>query len=268
MKNTNWDVRMANAWKNYKPPTRPSKDELEVFKSFIDKRLKNNKDIKILILGSTPEFRDLASKAKLVPYVADYSKNNFLALRLLKKYKGKEIFLNQDWKNLKINKKFDLILAEASLNMVEAKNIDKVLRNVKNHLKDDGLFIAKTWNRIPKYKLSLKKVVNTYRKKYPKGSFKWHMTQYTYSYLYNIKKNEIAQKDFYLAMKRFYKNKKITKKEFDCFNGLSYETTKMKVYFPLKREIINKIKKHFKIQQTITPKPIGVNVIPIYVLGK
>ncbi|MBW2982297.1 class I SAM-dependent methyltransferase [Candidatus Woesearchaeota archaeon] len=262
-----WTLDMANKWKNYKPPIRPSKYDLEVFKKYIkEKAKKYGKDTKILILGSTPEFRDLVSKEKLTAYVCDYNKRNYIALTLLKKYKGKEVLIQQDWRKLKLKDKFDLVLGEASLNMVKADEVPLILKSVKKILKDDGLLIFKMWVRLPRSALSLKKILKTYRTKYKNKNFKNCMNQQLHSLYYHKEKGSLHKQ--YLTFKKLYEKGILTKKEFSTVLGLGYETSPLALYLPSKTEFSKIVRKYMKIVKIITPKQIGTNKIPIYVLRK
>ncbi len=262
-----WTYDMAQKWKNYGAPIRPSKDDLRVFREFLEKKIKQKgKDVKVLILGSTPEFRDLVNSKKLTAYVCDYNKRNYKALTLLKKVRGKEVLIVQDWRKLKIKDKFDLVFSEASLNMVKESEISPILRNAKKILKDDGLFLTKTWIRIPKNRLSWKKILKIYRTKYKGKSFKNYMNLYLHSYFYDKDHGSLHKQ--YLTMKKLYEEGKITKKEFSSILGLGYETTPLVLYLPLRNEFSKIVKKHMKISEIVFPKPLGINKIPIYVLEK
>ena len=262
----NWTLEMANKWKNYKPPIRPSKYDLEVFEDFIKKKIKKyGKETKILILGSTPEFRDLASKHKLIPYVVDYNELNNKALALLKKHKGKEFLIKQDWKKLKLKEKFDLVFGEASITVLKEKDIPIVLKNVKNILKQDGLFISKTWVRVSK-RTTLKKIIEFYRKHYKGKNMKNHMNQQLHSLDHD---GDICSlKKQYFRFKILYEKGIITKQEFSSIEGLGYETTPLVLFMPLKKKMTKILKKYMKVVKIIYPQQIGTNKIPIYVLGK
>jgi len=262
----NWTLDMANKWKNYKPPIRPSKYDLEVFEDYIKEKLKQNKDVKILILGSTPEFRDLASKHKLIPYVVDYNEMNNRALATLKKHKGKEILIKQDWRKLKLKEKFDLVFAEASLNMLKEKEVPLILKNVKRLLKKDGVFLAKTWTRIPKSQLSLKKILETYRSKYKHLSFKNAANQEFHSYFYDRNKGSLKKQ--YFLYKELYEKGIITKKEFNSIEGLGYETNPLVIWLPFKEHLTKLVRKYMKVIKIIYPRQIGTNRLPIYVLKR
>ncbi len=266
-KKINYDI--ANKWKNQSPPIRPSKYDLDVFEKVLDEKIKEKgKDIKVLILGSTPEFRDLINEKGLTAYVSDYSEDNYKALSLLKKTKGKEVFINQDWVNLKSELKFDLIFAEASLNMVNPQGVESILKNVVSLLKSDGLFISKTWQRISKEGLSIKNILDIYRTKYKNLTLYNSMNVYFMSYFYDTENNHISLRKRHSVMKKLYEDGIITKKEFSSYEGLGYENSNLNLYMPLKEEIESILKRYMKIIKIIIPKAFGVNKIPIYVLSK
>ncbi len=269
-KKHNWNNEMARTWQRYKPPIRPSRYELAVFRRFLEQKIKENgKDTMVLILGSTPEFRDIINSKKLTAYICDYNKKNYNSFKLLKKTKGKEVLIKQNWTKLKTDKKFDLVFAEASLNVVKKSEVPKVLANVNNVIKEDGLFLAKTWMRKPKSSLSFKKILSMYRKQSKKYKDCHHFTDlYNLSYLYDVKKDSASLKHMYFKMKELYEKNMLTKKEFNSFCGLAYETTPLEVYLPFKKDLSKIINKKMKLAEIIYTKPVCIDKFPIYVCKK
>ena len=264
-----WDIKMAEAWRNFPQPIRPCESEIKIIRRYLDEIIrKKGKDTKILILGSTPEFRDLAHSKKLPAYVVDYSEDNHRALTLLKKFKGKEVLFKQDWRKLKLKDKYDLVLAEASLNMVTKDEMPIVLKNVNNLLADGGLFISKTWVKLPVKSLSLENMLNIYRKKYGHLVLNSAMNQYFYSLFYDSKKDTISIRDLYFKFKELHRKGILTKKEFDSFERLSFDTTPLHLYLPNNRVFENIAKKYFELQGAHFPKLPGMNRVPLYILRK
>lgn len=57
---TRWEKKFARMWTNYVPPQRPSAAEIVLYTKYLRKLQKKKREkIKLLILGSTPELRDL-----------------------------------------------------------------------------------------------------------------------------------------------------------------------------------------------------------------
>ncbi|MBU4369682.1 hypothetical protein KKG58_02865, partial [Patescibacteria group bacterium] len=136
-----WNIELANAWKNLLPPVRPSVEELKIYNKYIKNVLKNNSKARILILGSTPEFRDLILKYKSTPICLDINSVVFKALKTLVKRKGKEIFICSDWLKLKDKNKFDLIIGHEVFNMIPINKYSFLTQAIAENLKTDGLYI-------------------------------------------------------------------------------------------------------------------------------
>lgn len=267
-KKKTWTKKMAEVWKNYQPPIRPSAQTLKVIEGYLNQKIKQKgQETKVLILGSTPEFRDLVLKKNLIPTVVDYSEDNNRALGSLKKVKkGQEIFVKQDWRKLKLDEKFDLVLAEASLTVLAKKDVPGFLKRVKDLLALDGYFLAKTWIRPSPKKQDLQQILRDYRKNYANRIFYTVAMGPLYSYFYNQKKNSIALKDFQAKLEKLYQQGILRQKEIQSTRCLGYKDLPLKLYIPLKSEIIKLMEKHFKIQAI---KPSGFcnsKYFPVFVL--
>lgn len=74
-----WNSTLALLWTRTVGPSRPTVSELAIYTKYAHKLLNNSKNrLKILILGSTPEFRDWAfeenMETTIIDYSADYNK--------------------------------------------------------------------------------------------------------------------------------------------------------------------------------------------------
>src|SRR3989344_5386642 len=117
--------RFADKWKHAAHPARPCKEELQVFEKFI----KEHK--KVLILGATPELRDLCHKYNLQVSLCDINPVMIKEMSKLIKHKGKERIYIGNWLKIPTDDTFDLILAEQSMNIVPIKDWDAFLKEVK-----------------------------------------------------------------------------------------------------------------------------------------
>src|SRR3989344_2055774 len=138
-----WE-RQSYFWDKVACPVRPSKGDIEIYSNFLKRKSQKNS---ILILGSTPEVRDLVSKetnAKI--YVADFSYNMPSAmLRFTQEVDVlKETWIKSNWLELPFPTKFfDVVLGDVVLHQVTPILEPTLLKKIKYLLKDDGLFITR-----------------------------------------------------------------------------------------------------------------------------
>src|SRR6185436_15278591 len=72
-RNTTWNSFMAQTWNRHRPPVRPSQVVMEFYGKILDELIIRNSSPSTLILGATPELRDLILSRNLFPVVVDYS---------------------------------------------------------------------------------------------------------------------------------------------------------------------------------------------------
>ena len=136
--------RQSYSWKRAVPPVRPSAGDLKIYKQF----LKEHKGVKrVLILGSTPELREMvASETNATIYVADES---FPMLAGMLKFAPradplKEKWIKDDWVTLPFPPKFfDVILGDVVLHQVTPEREQSFLQHMAHLLQNDGVFITR-----------------------------------------------------------------------------------------------------------------------------
>src|SRR3989338_9973920 len=159
-----WDGIAARIWRYSRTPSRPHKSDIAFIEGII-KNLIRHKKPKVLILGSTPELRDICIKYGLIPTVVDYSRYNFKHLKGQMKRRGKEILVVQDWRKMNLNKKFDIILGDLSLNMVGFKDQKIILRKLSKLAESKGFIAHRTWLYEESRYASLNELIEAHRKR-------------------------------------------------------------------------------------------------------
>lgn len=139
-------ITVAERWQEIPCPMHPWPSEMKIYRQFSRKALNKIKNPKILILGATPEMRDLAHSFKSSEVTCvDIDINMILAMRELMKYKKeteKEIWLKADWTTMPLAKKYyHLILGEAVLGNVQFNRWSKFLNHLTILLRPGGYFI-------------------------------------------------------------------------------------------------------------------------------
>lgn len=124
----------------------PIKEELKVYEEFFKIAKGDKKQVRTLVLGGTPELRDLTIKHGSETVAIDVSPKLLLSLTNVMKYKydDKNKFIVGDW--LDMHKffepnSFDIILSDASVNNAPFKKWDILFKIIIKLLKEDGYFI-------------------------------------------------------------------------------------------------------------------------------
>ena len=142
-----WGKELANIWTNNVAPSRPSCSEICVYTSYLRKLQKEiHHPIKLLVLGSTPEFRDWGYDENLKVYVVDKSKDYYEQVSRELRHKNlKETVFFSSWEDMHFEEKFDLIVGDLSIGNIEPHRFDDFLTNIRNSLSNEGVFMGKSF---------------------------------------------------------------------------------------------------------------------------
>lgn len=134
----------AELWDKFPIPARPDAEEILVEGRSILDTGKNASDISIMILGSTIEYRSLAQRLGIAPYVVDFSQDNFDSLTAFSKEKfEQEHFVEADWLEITYDSFFDFILGHRPFNVVRHDQVAKLFARMYRALKPGGIFFCR-----------------------------------------------------------------------------------------------------------------------------
>lgn len=143
------EKRSSQRWERFvNSPWRPSGQDIENYKKGIQSlKQKGNAKIRSLILGATPELRDLAATPEGEVTVADYSLNMLRQMAKLTKLadKRKEKWILADWRKLFLSgeNSFELILGDLILRLIPHKEQSILLKKIADSLTPQGFFITR-----------------------------------------------------------------------------------------------------------------------------
>jgi hypothetical protein len=240
MEKPSWNLSLAELWERFPPPIRPSKNIVKLFHIFVQlTQVGIGKTPKVLLLGSTPELRDLCNKLNISLTIVDYSKDNFDAqTRLLTLPIYDENFVEQDWRNMRLKEQFDLVLAESSINVIPQKGVSSMLKRVREHMKPGALFISKTWI-MPKHIMSLSEIIKEYRTYWSELDFYSFSCGFLWHNFYNLEKDSVSVREMNDALKRLYKDGELTDNEFESIRKLEYPKVDLEIFLPQKAWILD-----------------------------
>lgn len=160
-----WNLSMAKTWHYMKPPSRPSQSELEIYKNYFIKVAKKRgvQRPKVLILGSTTEFRKLAYNNDFEVVVVDYSKEYYeeISKELELDIVHNEKYVQCHWCEMdqKLQGlKFDIIIGDLAIGNILPNDFDKFIYNIALLLSDHGYFLGKSIYKFSNYNITRDKI--------------------------------------------------------------------------------------------------------------
>ena len=254
--------KIASVWKDILPPSRPSLGDICIYDKFIRQEIKKEKLFKVLILGTTPELRDLLSRYSLLGYnikvfLLDINSEMIKAMDLLIEIKNKrEKKLTGNWVKTSFKDNFfDLIIGdEVMINIKKEKRTD-LLKEIFRILSPGGAFILRASHiNFQAKKFTVKKSFNKYAKLYFQNKLNLNQVInylleefFELSYFKN-KKNLISlkflEKDFKKELKsldsekwlvkKFLKRTKTLLNQYWSWESKSEQTKRFRQYFKIK----------------------------------
>lgn len=266
-----WNKELANIWTNTVAPSRPSNSEMCVYTKYLRKlQLKKSKKIKLLVLGSTPEFRDWGFEQNLEINVVDKSREyyNYISREIRHKNIKEKVYI-QSWESMQFNTQFDLILGDLSIGNVDSDFFDVFLNNIKNALSEGGLFLGKSliWDENEVVKSPIE-IINDFK-------HQSYIHPYTFInhrlglYCMDRKSNTLNFNVMYNELEKLYKNGNIDQNVFSCFTDVGWSTEmKFSFFSPNKNQFIECVNKYLQFVKFEYTDDCYTKVFPIYIITK
>ncbi|HIG96114.1 TPA: class I SAM-dependent methyltransferase [Candidatus Woesearchaeota archaeon] len=140
----------AEVWDKFPVPARPCPKELGIIKQFLTEQLKTKKQLNVLVLGSTIEYRSLLKSLGITPVIADFSRENFDSLTAYAQEKfEREEFVEIDWLHVNEKETFDVILGHRPINVIRPHEVKLLFSRMHQALKPGGVFFCRGNIRFP-----------------------------------------------------------------------------------------------------------------------
>jgi len=137
----------AKTWKKTYPPARPSQKNILDYEKFLKEAVKSKKkEIKILLLGSTPELRDLFAKYKNIEVtLVDVNMDMILAMtELMEKKARNEIWIKSSWLTVPVSHNYyDAVFGDYVTGNLPRKKLASLFEKIETILKPGGYFITR-----------------------------------------------------------------------------------------------------------------------------
>ncbi len=264
-----WDAKQQKWWEFFwggvKAPWRPTKKEIKFWEGKIQQAFKEKDFLRVLILGATPEFRDMLTRYKDKTEVTLLDANPAVKAamdKLRKKRNSKERIVWGDWLKMPLpSNYFDIVFSDEVFENIALENHDKLHQNIKRVLKKDGYFLD---GRICledffKHPLHLEQVLRKYKREPRFFHDSYNRLWYLYRLcpsekLFYSKKEQAVLMNKKAAEKVFNRAKKIGIKNPKYLNWdprLDYKELDYKeIDLASLKRVKSMIGKYFKIEKT------------------
>ncbi len=149
LKNTSlaWKQIAENWEKYFFAPSRPSKQEVGMYKVWLTEVAKKKKGLKGLVLGATPELRDVLNQHQFKTHAIDINMEMILALNDLVIHKNPdEVLIRSNWLENPLQENyFDVVLGDAVFPNIPWEKREQFYTEITRVLKPNGYFINRAF---------------------------------------------------------------------------------------------------------------------------
>jgi len=265
-------------------PDRPSLDDTRNYARVINQVLKDKKESKVLVMGSTPEIRRFlftyTCLFKAHVYCIDFSPDMYKSMtNFINKSELKEKYINASW--LKTGFKdnfFDLVVGDEVICNIEIKKHNKLFQEISRILKKNGYWVTRHNvyfpNKIKPKTIILNIVKDLKEKKYSfQEAIHYLYITLFYTLVQTNKQHRLSQAEQMKEMKKVYKalsnnsNKRVLKELMKHFQENWQPFYNYYWYVLSKKDSEKELREFFTIKKTLIPRDyITAKNSPIYLL--
>ncbi len=262
----------AQFWRKTKPTYRPSKIEIQLFEKYLQKVCKVFLNPKVLVLGVTPEIRNLLSRYKCSVALLDNNPVMIKAMNsLIRKKNPREKITLGDWLKMPFaDGSFHLIMSDHPTSSLMYDQFTDFFREISRVLTKKGFFIVDIHVNAQLKSKSLEEYIQTYqnKKKWWKNFDNQVFTQYQVimgnSSFYNPQTFRCQWGKLDRMIHQKFEAGKLNRKE---FHDLSCKLGETNVYtFPPKSAVNSIIQRYFRIisNNQIKAHPVYQYYVPYF----
>jgi SAM-dependent methyltransferase len=230
--------------------------------------IKINGKVRVAILGSTAEFRSLCHRYKAEVTLVEFSRKHYQILSLQPmRYMGKETVREEDWRAMRTENKYDLVLGDLVLNVVAREDIAEILRNLAGSLAEGGYCLLRTWVRADDKRYDIRTVVAQHRQKTPRIHFYTACVMPLHMCNYNFRTDSADYPAMRANLFAAYRAGLVKKSEYQyCYDRWKFEGSAFSI--PKKSAVERLKRRYFKIAATRYGTDCFRRWAPVYILRK
>lgn len=140
--------QIAENWETYfYPPSRPSKQEVTTYKAWLTQITGNKEGLRGLVLGATPELRDILNQKYFKTHAIDINMEMIISLSNLVEHKNPdEVLVKANWlENPLQDNYFDVVLGDAVFPNIPWEKRAQFYNEITRILKPNGYFLNRAF---------------------------------------------------------------------------------------------------------------------------
>ena len=258
-KNKSWQglAAVVKQRKDYKFGPASSSDLWRLVQKNFTEALGKKKQARVLVLGATPEFRDLAIKKGCQVVVLDQSMAMITKMSSLMKYQNNpnETIITSNWLSSPVRDSFfDVIVGDFVAFNIPSKFLEIFFSELKRMLKKDGYIFLRELYIMPEIKKrKAEEIIELYRIEH------WDVG------CRNPRSGHIKREVIFEKMTELYKEKKLNKSEYDMLQKMRCSGS---AYVLSKELFFKKFTKYFKLLNVDYAKGLRYFEFAGLILGK
>lgn len=269
--NSSWNKELAQIWTKMVGPSRPTISELAIYLKYIRiKQQESNRRLKMLVLGSTPEFRDLGYEENMEVTVIDSSQEYHNEINREIRHKcaiEQENVVFIKWQDINYQEEFDIIIGDLVIGNIPPAELECFILKVNNALCKGGLFLGKSFYVDKKFTpITPQKMVENYYHGFPYHPYSYFAYNLTICVL---KDNMLTFRDMYLILEELNNKGILLDETFEKFKNIGWDKEmKFKFHVPYKDDFENLILKYLKIENVEFANEVYSPFFPLYIIKK
>lgn len=265
-----WNGQLARIWTKMVGPSRPTISELAVYEKYAKILQEHSTErLKLLVLGSTPEFRDWGYENNFDITVMDCNPDYYEEVTREIRHKCiKEKLIIKKWQELDCVNEYDIIIGDLAIGNIPPNDLENFIARVSRALTKNGIFLGKSFYNDKKYTpLSPHDLVEKYYNDRP-----WHPYSY---FVYDLSiycmdsNNLLSFPKQYSILENLYKDGILNGDTFEYFKDVGWDSDmKFLFHIPNLDEYEDLLKKYLNIFAVEYGNDVYSPHFPLHIVGR
>jgi len=266
-----WNAELATVWTKMVGPSRPTISELNVYLKYIRcLQLQRKRKLKMLVLGSTPEFRDMGFEECMEVTVIDCNRDYYEKISREIRHKcalEKEILYVKKWQEIDEQSRYDIIIGDLVTGNVEPNELENLLLSVSNALLPGGYYLGKSFYQLKEYQV--KQPEDILKQYYNNPSYHPYSSMiYDFS-IFCLEDDVLYFDKMYKLIESLFLSGMMDEKTFEYFQNIGLDNEmKFSFYIPDFESYLSSVSKYMNIESIEYSNDIYAKQFPLVIAKK